>query len=769
MPAADQCVSAGCQGARAPSLDSCFVHADDVGVELAVASLLAGSSRLDLRFTPLSQAAVDRVFRIVGARLSGPLDLAEVDLGGAKPVEDIVMPPITLKRFKADDLVSSHALSLALTVESVVTMYNAQCGDMVLTLRGDAKANCSGLGVRDTFELRAQSFAADFVASPLVANDIVLRFGDSPKASVFVSPNATHLSVLGGSVGSVRIEHGVVDQDIDIGGVEAREGISLSGTRAKGISLAGCSTRGLLLRGTTADACDLDRCPDLGHVTVDDLDCAGDLVARGVTVTSIAGRIKRCAILDIAGCEVRGDCDFDGSVVGNLVLDDVRIGADLSMSGSDVRGHASLRRAQIEGSFRAVASTFATSCSLDQAQIRGDVTLRRVSVAEVLGLEYARVGGDTEAIDVRVDQSARLNGLRLAGPAYIEVDAPTIDCSALVGEGVFRASVKADFLRMTDGVFGERVELRTEGRTAGVACAVVLRSVEPKGRMLVDGCERTSLIDLRGARCDAVRLQRVALDRCLFSSATGLEELRLTGESFGRRTPKLGRGRVVLPEDPAFDPSRVQDQFGTVGAEASLVLDDREPAAWSTIAERYRNLRKGLEDSKDSAGASEFFFAEMQARRKAATSRPFERYTLGAYRWFGGYGVRPLAPSLALLALLVVTTLLALVSGAVSATPARSQVIHIAPSRCALSFGGAQGLLPIRCPRTTGSVRSAEATTERNAVKVGVTIAASTLGFTRALDSRLSTWGDILVIVSRLLGLALVAFLVLGLRSVVQR
>jgi hypothetical protein len=70
----------------------------------------------------------------------------------------------------------------------------------------------------------------------------------------------------------------------------------------------------------------------------------------------------------------------------------------------------------------------------------------------------------------------------------------------------------------------------------------------------------------------------------------------------------------------------------------------RETAAWRResareVANLYRSLRKGREDNKDEPGAADFYYGEMELRRKA-TPPSAERAILSAYWLISGYGLR---------------------------------------------------------------------------------------------------------------------------------
>lgn len=59
-----------------------------------------------------------------------------------------------------------------------------------------------------------------------------------------------------------------------------------------------------------------------------------------------------------------------------------------------------------------------------------------------------------------------------------------------------------------------------------------------------------------------------------------------------------------------------------------------------TVAGLYRSLRKAFEDSKNEAGAGDFYYGEMEMRRRAGTTPLAERVILYAYWLLSGYGQR---------------------------------------------------------------------------------------------------------------------------------
>jgi uncharacterized protein YjbI with pentapeptide repeats len=124
-------------------------------------------------------------------------------------------------------------------------------------------------------------------------------------------------------------------------------------------------------------------------------------------------------------------------------------------------------------------------------------------------------------------------------------------------------------------------------------------------RPRVRSLSRANVANLTIADCD--------LRQCQFVGAHNLEGLRFEVADLGRtRRPKTVR-RLIADEEG-----------GTASADQ--------------LAPTYRALRKGREDSKDEPGAADFYYGEMEARRRAATG--FDRYLLAAYWLVSGYGLR---------------------------------------------------------------------------------------------------------------------------------
>ncbi len=174
------------------------------------------------------------------------------------------------------------------------------------------------------------------------------------------------------------------------------------------------------------------------------------------------------------------------------------------------------------------------------------------------------------------------------------------------------------------------------------------------------------LLSLRRADVAGLGLSNIDMANCRFAGAHNLDKLRLEADvSFATAPSRLGwnwrqviaeecarRGRPIRkPPGATAEPvAETQPPDGTTEPVAETRgwsapwwpgwLDDPAPAVLDPgqIAGLYRALRKGREDIKDEPGAADFYYGEMEMRRRAA--RPVERVVLTAYWLVSGYGLR---------------------------------------------------------------------------------------------------------------------------------
>jgi uncharacterized protein YjbI with pentapeptide repeats len=163
---------------------------------------------------------------------------------------------------------------------------------------------------------------------------------------------------------------------------------------------------------------------------------------------------------------------------------------------------------------------------------------------------------------------------------------------------------------------------------------------------------RPLVCSLQRANVGNLTLSEVDLTVCRFDGAHNLDGVRFEGVDFPLVVNLWGVGRRAVYEERK--------------------MPKGEPGKAEGIARTYRALRKGREDNKDEPGAADFYYGEMEMRRKAR--RGFretgsakrtswtEWLVLWAYKLVSGYGLRA-SRSLIFLAITIVGGALLLKSG----------------------------------------------------------------------------------------------------------
>mgnify|MGYP005989499629 FL=1 len=158
-----------------------------------------------------------------------------------------------------------------------------------------------------------------------------------------------------------------------------------------------------------------------------------------------------------------------------------------------------------------------------------------------------------------------------------------------------------------------------------------------------------SIISLRRARVAGTTISGIDLRDCRFGGVHGLDEFRLADVQVLRSSkdkdldwswPRLLRSqrRLIVDEldfrgvattiSPATDPPSLRPPA------------DPLPTA-RAAAGAYRAMRKGLEDNKDEPGAADFYYGEMEMRRRSPDRWwSAERVLLTLYWLISGYGLR---------------------------------------------------------------------------------------------------------------------------------
>ncbi|WP_405395691.1 pentapeptide repeat-containing protein [Streptomyces microflavus] len=153
------------------------------------------------------------------------------------------------------------------------------------------------------------------------------------------------------------------------------------------------------------------------------------------------------------------------------------------------------------------------------------------------------------------------------------------------------------------------------------------------------------LASLRGVDAAHLVLADVDLSPCLFTGAVHLDQLRLEGACIFDTTPSPSGWRRWLPAPFTMRRVLAEEHHWRAGRPGAV-------RGWNVavfgagrvgplqLAPVYRALRKAFEDGKHEPGAADFYYGEMEMRRRADDIPRSERGLLTAYWALSGYGLR---------------------------------------------------------------------------------------------------------------------------------
>jgi uncharacterized protein YjbI with pentapeptide repeats len=424
-------------------------------------------------------------------------------------------------------------------------------------------------------------------------------------------------------------------------------------------------------------------------VEMDRVVFAGAVYARGLKVTSVK----------LGDVEFRGYTSFDEGRLNQATLRSVSFAAEARFRQLVCTDLANLRRVM----FQTVAS-FQESRWGDLrfagCQFDGPVQMDQASVSRRLSLIGCRLR-DSRTLDLSADEGCELRETSFEQPLNLRVLAPEVEAS------------HATFELGVDLVLSGGAQLDLVGASLA-GPSLIMTAAVPDG-------PPAQLRSLAGTRLAGLTLRDLDLSACSFSRAHTLDDVVISGCGQLSRAPWargwVGQREVIVDEIDFWRVRRPRRRVGQATAASS------ESATASTLAETYRALRRGRENARDHPGAADFYYGEMEMRRRSASA--LDRILLCTYWLIGGYGLRA---SRALLA----------------------YVLLVAGFAAALSCWGLSGHAPFS--------------------EILVYVLATTTVLQKPSSAlHLTIVGSYLQVAARLLGPAMFALILLALRSRVRR
>ncbi|MGZ6637759.1 MAG: pentapeptide repeat-containing protein [Solirubrobacteraceae bacterium] len=323
-------------------------------------------------------------------------------------------------------------------------------------------------------------------------------------------------------------------------------------------------------------------------------------------------------------------------------------------------GEADFAGVQFSGDTYFVGVQFCGDASFSAAVFSERVTLGPLLGSSMLRFDHAGFDQDVQLVVSAAAFSCRRT--RFGGPANLD-------------------------LRWAEVALDDAVFLQPS-RLAGVGPFQDVDDSQPRCRADVRQLEavvRPRVVSLRQANVGNLTLGNVDLRACRFFGAHGLDQLRIEADCYFAEPPRLRwysprryTRRRTIAEEHGFRQElqstrgRGQphdDRKGSADScnERSWYPPECQPPPWlsppaqvlnaAQIAPLYRALRKALEDLKDEPEAADFYYGEMEMRRRSGSLA--ERWILWAYWLISGYGLRA---SRALLALAITIAVLGAIS-----------------------------------------------------------------------------------------------------------
>jgi pentapeptide repeat protein len=392
-----------------------------------------------------------------------------------------------------------------------------------------------------------------------------------------------------------------------------------------------------------------------GCLFEDEVELGGDFENTVVTDVTFA----RLAAFDYA--TFIGETTFSNvRFAGGAGFGETRFTGEVTFEATTFQGRASFYHATFEGAARfkpglvasQLRSRAAEDVDSDHSFVLEQTGRQFPTTADTLDFGRAVFEDDAElAVDVTGDvwftdaQMRRIYGVIVAGNV-------AFDGSRFADE--FVLTVRATWSSLAGAHFDRRVALRFAGDLVTDNAVFAAESMLAGPPREIDLTAR--LLSVRGASVANLTLSALDLASCLFWRAYGLDDMRIEANCTFATPPPTRRyatRRTIAEENlwrggrwPA--PEFEEWMLRRVGPPAEL-----EPAE---IASIYRALRKSTEARKDEPGAADFYYGEMEMRRRAAPPISGERLLLTLYWALSGYALRA---SRALLGLTVICVCLA--------------------------------------------------------------------------------------------------------------
>ncbi|SED69472.1 Pentapeptide repeat-containing protein [Streptomyces sp. 3213] len=421
-----------------------------------------------------------------------------------------------------------------------------------------------------------------------------------------------------------------------------------------------------------------------------------------------------------------------------------------SFGGASFEGRVKFSGCSFVGQSEFNKAKFSSEVKFEGVNFRGDV-----SFVESLFEKLSHFGPVT--CNGMVDLSFAV----LESPVTLEIAASRLDCRRTRFEATATLRLRYSAVDLSDAVLGKPVSISASHGPFELAGGGTLQ--EKFGPNL---SERVSINAVRGVDASQLVLTDLDLSRCRFSGAFNLDKLRIEGYSQFATTPRGIHRYFILPFQWTRRNAIAEEHYwrAASGRMATGWMEDSSGQAATRsvvpddLAAIYRQLRKSLEDSKDEPGAADFYYGEMEARRKSrATSSRSEKALLSVYWLVSGYGLRA-SRSFVWLASVLTVSVISMMLWGLPSNPPRTIT-------SGMYVGNSVTLSTI--PEKPVLEKTTDKLTWRRFERSSRMVANS-IAF-RSSEQRLTAPGILVEFICRLLGPLLLALSILAIRGRVKR
>jgi uncharacterized protein YjbI with pentapeptide repeats len=529
-------------------------------------------------------------------------------------------------------------------------------------------------------------------------------------------------------------------------------------------------------RATFSGDADFDRTNFAAGTRFDQATFSGDARFDRATITgdaefdrTVFSRNVRFDEATFTGCARFNEATFSGEAA----FGDVVFTEDARFSRVTFSGSTRFNRAAFTGSARFDEVTFGGRTRFDRVTFSDDASFYKASFRRLAIFAGAKFEHVHQFGPLLAYRGLVLDGAEFTQAVQIEVSSIGVCCRGARFPGGVQFRLRWARVVLDEAEFPAPSILKGIPQLSSDELAQQEEPMVRAWQRLLAGeiSEQPQLLSLMRANVVGLGLSNVTVADCRLADAHNLDKMRIEADvSFAAAPTILGRlsrkGRQVIAEERDWRARRPR-QWGWRAPRWPHWLGDRPGVLEAgQIADRYRALRKGREDTKNEPGAAYFYYGEMEMRRHSRTSPAAERGIIWLYWLISGYGLRSLRAltALVILGIIVTTALTSWGLGATAPVTTPPQQIVGTVSGASRQHAEIKATLSGITPRLPPA--NQRWTKDRAETALEVTFESFVF---RSTDEPLTTAGTWITIVARIIGPVLLALALLAVRNRVRR